>query len=259
MIIRAVNFAADDIKLSGQLYLPEDAGVPEYPTVCVCHGIPCDSPGVKPEPGDGGYPALAERICREGFAVMIFRFRGVGDSGGNFDIDGWTRDLKAAVDYLWVLSEVDRFRLTLLGYSGGAAVSVCVAAGDDRVSSVAACACPADFDSLKNSLADYESTVKHFRRIGIIRDKDFPPSDEEWLDGFSKIRPIEFVSRISPRPLLLVHGGKDELVDVSHAHRLYGRAGEPKAISVIDGAGHRLRRDERAVASVIEWLKARLV
>ena len=38
MIIRAVNFAADDIKLSGQLYLPEDAGVPEYPTVCVCHG-----------------------------------------------------------------------------------------------------------------------------------------------------------------------------------------------------------------------------
>lgn len=256
MIIRAAAFASENIKLSGQIYLPDIGSVVEYPTVCICHGIPRDAPGVSPEPGDGGYPELAERICREGFAVLIFRFRGVGDSGGNFDITGWMRDLEAALDYLWALNEIDRSHLCLLGYSGGAAVSVCVAAEDERVSSVVACACPADFDNLKKSIAEGEPIVEHFRRIGIIRDKDFPRSDEEWADCFSKVRPIEYISRISPRNLLLVHGSDDEVVDLSHAHRLYERAGEPKQLLVIDGAGHRLRRDERAVKPVIDWLKA---
>ena len=257
MIIRVVAFAADEVKISGQLYLPGDGGEPPYPTVCICHGIPHGAPDANPDPDDGGYPALAERICREGFAVLIFRFRGVGDSGGNFDILGWTRDLGAAVDYLWVLSEVDRSHLALLGFSGGAAVSVCVAAQDSRVSSVAACACPAEFDSLKDAFAEGESIIEHFRGIGIIRDRDFPYSDEEWLDNFSLVSPIKHVSGIAPRPLLLLHGSQDEVVDVSHAYRLYTQADEPKEIVVIDGAGHRLRRDEQAVAVIIDWLKAR--
>lgn len=257
MIVRVVAFAADEIKISGQLYLPGDGGEPPYPTVCICHGIPHGVPDANPDPDDGGYPALAERICREGFAVLIFRFRGVGDSGGNFDILGWTRDLGAAVDYLWVLPEVDRSHLALLGFSGGAAVSVCVTAQDSRVSSVAACACPAEFDSLKAVFAEGESIVEHFRGIGIIRDRDFPYSDEEWLGNFSLVSPLKYVSGIAPRPLLLLHGSQDEVVDVNHAYRLYAQANEPKEIVVIDGAGHQLRRDERAVAVIINWLKAR--
>lgn len=256
MITRVVAFAADEIKISGQFYLPGDGGEPPYPTVCICHGIPHGAPDANPDPGDGGYPALAERICREGFAVLIFRFRGVGDSGGNFDILGWTRDLRAAVDYLWVLPEVDCSHLALLGFSGGAAVSVCVAAQDGRVSSVAACACPAEFDSLKDAFAEGESIIEHFRGIGIIRDRDFPYSDEEWLGNFGLVSPLKYVSGIAPRPLLLLHGGQDEVVDVSHAYQLYAQAGEPKEIVVIDGAGHRLRRDERAVVVIIDWLKS---
>jgi len=257
VIIRVVAFAVDEIKISGQLYLPGDGGEPPYPTVCICHGIPHGAPDANPDPNDGGYPALAERICREGFAVLIFRFRGVGDSGGNFDILGWTRDLGAAVDYLWVLLEVDRSHLALLGFSGGAAVSVCVAAQDSRVSSVAACACPAEFDSLKDAFAEGKSIIEHFRGIGIIRDRDFPYSDEEWLDNFNLVSPFKYVSGIAPRPLLLLHGSQDEVVDVSHAYRLYAQADGPKEIVVIDGAGHGLRRDERVVAVIIDWLKAR--
>ncbi|MCK4698584.1 MAG: prolyl oligopeptidase family serine peptidase, partial [Dehalococcoidia bacterium] len=138
-----------------------------------------------------------------------------------------------------------------------AAVSVCVTAQDSRVSSVAACACPAEFDSLKDAFAEGEPIIEHFRGIGIIRDRDFPHSDEEWLDNFSLVSPLKYVSGIAPRPLLLLHGSQDEVVDVSHAYRLYAQADEPKEIVVIDGAGHRLRRDERAVAVIIDWLKAR--
>ncbi len=66
------------------------------------------------------------------------------------------------------------------------------------------------------------------------------------------------MAEIAPRPLLLVHGSEDEVVGVTHAHKLYGRAGEPKQIIIIDGAGHRLRQDDRAMAIVIDWLKSHI-
>ena len=60
---------------------------------------------------------------------------------------------------------------------------------------------------------------------------------------------------ISPRPLLLVHGDKDDVVDVKNATQLYEAAKDPKKLIIIKGAGHRLRRDERAVKTVVDWLK----
>jgi fermentation-respiration switch protein FrsA (DUF1100 family) len=156
------------------------------------------------------------------------------------------------VDYLCALPEVDKSRLSLLGFSGGAAVSVYLASADKRVSSVAACACPAEF----TKLGEAQSLIEHFRSIGAIRDDDFPPSAEEWFNGFKAVKPIDYVSGISPRPLLLVHGNKDETVDVSDAHRLYDRAGEPKKLVIIDGAGHRLRQNDEAMAVVLDWLKS---
>ena len=224
MISSKTVFEADGLKISGQIYLPDGAG--PHPTVCVCHGIPNSRPDASLSISDRGYHGLAERICGEGLAALIFNFRGTGGSGGNFDILGWTRDLGAAIGYLWALAEVDRARLLLLGFSGGAAVSVCVAAQDERVSSVAACACPAEFGSFLSEPGQPQSTIEHFREIGIIRDKSFPSSTGAWLDDFKSVSPISYVARISPRPLLLVHGDRDETVDVSHARKLYAQAGE---------------------------------
>lgn len=240
----------DGLRIAGKLYLPGNQS--SYPAVCVCHGIPAKSP----DPNDRGYPLLAEKICREGFAVLIFNFRGTGASEGNLDISGWTRDLKAAIDYLFALPEVDSSHLSLLGFSGGAAVSIYTASQDRRVSSVAACACPAKF-SFITDVADPSPVIDHFRSIGAIRDEDFPLSMEEWLGGFRLVSPIEYVADIAPRPLLLVHGSHDETVDLSQARELFDKAGEPKQITVVDGAGHRLRRDDRAMDIVIGWLKSR--
>jgi fermentation-respiration switch protein FrsA (DUF1100 family) len=241
----------DGIAIVGQLYLPGNKT--QYPAVCLCHGVPSGNP---PDPGDGGYPVLAEKIGRGGLAVLIFNFRGTGDSGGNLDILGWTRDLQAAIDYLWSLADIDKSHLSLVGFSAGAAVSVYVASRDKRVSGVAACACPADF-SLFTEADESQSAIDRFRNIGTIRDADFPPSAEEWLDGFRLVTPVNHIGKIAPRPLLLVHGSQDETVAISHAHRLYERAGEPKKLVIIDGAGHRLRQDDRATGAVMDWLKTR--
>ncbi len=249
MLVRTAALEVDGLNIAGQLYLPE--GQAPHPTVCVCHGIPARIP----DPTDRGYALLAERICHEGFAVFIFNFRGAGYSGGNLDMPGWARDLKAVVDYLWTLAEVDRSRLSLLGFSGGAAVSVYVASQDNRVSSVVTCACPAEF-TLVAKVEESQSIIDHFRSIGVIRDKGFPHSIEQWLGGFRHISPINYVAGIAPRPLLLVHGSEDELVAVADAHRLYDKAGEPKQIIIIDGAGHRLRQNDQSMAVVISWLKS---
>ena len=248
---KIVVLEVDGLKIVGQLYLPGKGERTPYSTVCVCHGIPAKSR----DPSDGGYPLLAERICRQGFAVFIFNFRGTGASSGNLDILGWTRDLKAAIDYLYALPEVDRSHLSLLGFSGGAAVSVFVASKDKRVSSIVTCACPTEF-TLLTKADDPSSVIDHFRSIGVIRDEGFPQSTEEWLNGFRLVSPIRYVAGIAPRPLLLVHGSQDELVEVSRAYKLYDSAGEPKQIIIVDGAGHRLRQNDRAMAIVIDWLKS---
>jgi len=249
MHTEVVTLEVDGLNIVGQFYLP--AGRMPYPTVCVCHGIPA---GI-PDPNDRGYALLAEQICRQGFAVLIFNFRGTGDSGGNLDILGWSRDLKAAIDYLCALPEVDKSRLSLLGFSGGAAVSIYVAAQDDRVSSVVACACPAEF-TFFNEVDEPQSVIDHFRSIGAIRDDDFPPSAEEWLGGFKLVSPINYIAGISPRPLLLVHGSRDETVEVGHVHKLYAWADEPKQLIIVDGAEHRLRQSGEAMAIVLDWLKS---
>ena len=246
---KGVIVAVDGLKLAGELYIPGEK--PPYPAVCLCHGVPS---GIT-EPGDGGYPALAERISKEGFTTLFFNFRGSRNSEGNFDIGGWLRDLAAVIDYLWQQPEVDRTRFALVGNSAGAAVSVCTAAKDKRITAVAAMACPAELSFISQ---DPAPTIKYFRNIGIIRDPGFPSLTEKWLDGFKEASAIRDIAGIAPRPLLIVHGIEDDLVKVENARELFQAAGEPKKLVLLEGAGHRLRREERAVRAVIDWLKDNL-
>jgi fermentation-respiration switch protein FrsA (DUF1100 family) len=248
---RNFTLTVDNLHLPGEVYFPETMKQPA-PGLCLCHGIPSGQP---PSSDDTGYPGLAEKFCAVGFITLIFNFRGAHQAQGNLDMLGWTRDLEAAIDYLACLPEVDRSRLCLLGSSAGAAVSVYVAADDQRVSSLVTFACPAEFSFLTDKKRAV-ATIDHFRSIGLIRDAGFPPSIDEWLAGFSAVSPLRWIDKISPRPLLLIHGDKDDLVPVEHARKLIEKAGEPKKLIIIPGVGHRLRLEEKAVNTSIDWLKA---
>lgn len=243
------SLKVDGLSLPGEIYFPEGM-VPPYPTLCLCHGIPS---GVPRDPTDSGYPGLARRFSAAGFLTLIFNFRGCGEAEGNIDMLGWTRDLRAALDYLATLKEADTSRLYVLGSSAGAAVSVYVAAIDSRVAGVVTFACPAEFGFLTNG-ERAKALVERFRNIGLIKDTDFPPSLKEWLNGFREVSPIRYVDKIAPRPLLLIHGEKDNLVPVEHAHHLYRNAGEPKQLLLLPDAGHRLRFDDTAVTAALNWL-----
>ncbi|MCX6001227.1 MAG: alpha/beta fold hydrolase [Chloroflexi bacterium] len=245
----AVILCADEMMLSGEVFLPEECNR-IYPAVCICHGIPA----VPYNPGEqGGYPELAARFCRAGFVSLVFNFRGCGPSQGNIDMLGWTHDLAAAIDFLAMLPEVDKNRICLIGSSGGAATCVYAAAKDKRVHAVATFACPAEFDFMAGGQTA-DTLIQRFREIGIIRDADFPASVEKWLEGFRTVAPIEYIDKIAPKPLLLVHGDRDEVVPLAHAEKLFAKAGQPKELVILRGAGHRLRQDERAINTAMKWL-----
>ncbi|MBV9292253.1 MAG: alpha/beta fold hydrolase [Frankiales bacterium] len=50
--------------------------------------------------------------------------------------------------------------------------------------------------------------------------------------------PVEVVPRISPIPLLLVHGDADHYFPVEHPQALYDAAREPKELWLLEGFGH---------------------
>jgi uncharacterized protein len=246
---KEVRITVNGLELAGQFVLPEGKE-PPFPAVILCHGIPS---GIV-DPADGGYPVLAARIATEGFAVLTFSFRGTGMSGGNFDIEGWTHDLEAAIDYMGNQPETAESNLILVGFSAGATVSIFVAAQDKRVAGVAACACPADFRAISD-VDDPRKTLNYFRKIGIIHDANFPCSVEAWLNGFRKIDALHSIAEISPRPLILVHAREDPVVPVLNAQKLYEKAGESKKLVIVNGAEHRLRRNAGAMEIVSQFLK----
>jgi fermentation-respiration switch protein FrsA (DUF1100 family) len=100
--------------------------------------------------------------------------------------------------------------------------------------------------------------IEHFRSIGLIKDSDFPSSIEKWREDFREVSPVVCIGRISPRPILILHGDGDNVVPLEHAYRLYREAAEPKELIIIPGANHRLRLEEKAVAAALNWLKARI-
>ena len=175
-------------------------------------------------------------------------------SEGNFDILGWARDLEEGLDNLTLRPEVDPKRIYLMGFSGGAAVSIYVAAHRKEVAALISCASPAEFRDLitGKGLDDF---LVHAREAGIIKDPAFPPSRENWKKSFQTVRPVDWIDKIPPRPLLMIQGTEDEVVDVGHAQRLYRKVKDRAEIFLIEGGGHRLRIDERAMEKALEWLK----
>jgi len=244
-----VKLKVDGLNIIGEVYSPDYDG--SRPALMLCHGIPSGNPK---KPDDGGYPLLAERFVAEGFIVMIFNFRGAGLSEGHFDIMGWTHDLNAALDYFCYCDGVDEERVSVVAFSGGAMTAIYVTARDQRIKALVSCCSPVSITFAKER-AQVEAFVENQRQISISRDSLPTQTPEQIMENFKRVDPLLCVDRISPRPLLIIHGDKDDLVDPAQAHQIYEQAKEPKELAMIAGAGHRLRIEEDAMKVATAWLK----
>ena len=69
-------------------------------------------------------------------------------------------------------------------------------------------------------------------------------------------RGTEAVERISPRPLLLMHGEADEVVSVERSREIYGRAREPKRLVLFPDCLHGLDQcREELDRDLLDWLR----
>ena len=70
----------------------------------------------------------------------------------------------------------------------------------------------------------------------------------------------DLVPRISPRPLLLLHGSADEVLSDACSRYIYAHAKEPKELRLYPGCGHGLDEcREQVDTEVVGWLVKQLV
>src|SRR3954447_302861 len=245
----AVEFTSEGLRLAGWMSRPEGPVSGLQPGLVLCHGFPREPKSARTLANT--YPQLADRLASEaGWTVLTFNFRGTGDSEGNFSLSGWMADLRAAIDHLLSVDGVGG--AWVAGFSTGGALSLCVAGEDERVRGAASLGARADFHDW---LGDPESFLEQAPQVGVIRDPGFPADVEEWVREMREIRPLALIGKIPPRPLLLVHGGDDDVVPIVDARALADGAEGEVELRVVSGAGHALRHDPRAVAVLLGWLE----
>lgn len=116
-----------DITLSGTLTLPKSQS--DFPVVVLISG---SSPHNRNEEIAGHKPFLviADYLTRNGIGVLRYDDRGVGQSGGKYEIaayDDRTSDVESAIAYLKTRKEVNSKKIGLIGHSEGGLIAAMVA------------------------------------------------------------------------------------------------------------------------------------
>jgi fermentation-respiration switch protein FrsA (DUF1100 family) len=216
-----VRFAASDGERISGWFIP--AGQSRR-TVVVCHGVGANK---------SNFMGVAPFLHRAGWNVLLFDFRGHGDSGGHTTSFGYLegRDVVGAVSYLQKrgLNEV-----ALYGFSmGGSSVLHAI----PQLPQIRAVIVDSTFAQLA-ALAQAQTAFLPGWLQGYMTG-----SMELWTHleigiGPSRIEPQRYVAQITPRPLLIVHGLADELIPPHHAHANFAAARQPKTLWLVNGANH---------------------
>lgn len=240
-------FTSGGIGIAGHLARPNVAPGTQLPGLLITHGFPHMNQGGRLSARS--FPELAERIATEmGWVVLTFTFRGCGDSDGDFSLRGWLDDLLAAARFLRSVEGVRGVWAS--GFGTGGALSVCAAAADPEIRGVAAVAAPADFDDWASHP---RRLLQHARDTGIIRSSAYPSAFDVWAREIRDVRAVAAIGEVAPRSVLILHGSDDEMVPVFDARVLADAHGEAD-LRIIDGGGHQLRHDPRAIAVLLGWL-----
>lgn len=182
---------------------------------------------------------ISSHLWRAGFNVLLFDFRGRGESDlapismGLWEVD----DLAAALE--WISARVPEASVGLLGFSMGAVVTL-LGGADPRVRAIVAdSAFPSQRAVLEH--AAQRDGSRYLR--GRFDARRFLPAVEWWHTRWGKppfdaIAPEVALAPLAGTPLLFVHGTGDRWIPLGQAERLYEAAPQPKELWLVKGAHH---------------------
>lgn len=159
---------------------------------------------------------MIKSLLAKGYNVLAFDFRNSGESSGKLTTVGIFEkdDLLGAVKYV---KSTGSKNVVLMGFSMGAATSIMAAAESTDVNGVIA-------DSPYSDLSEYlDSSLDKWSFLPPIPFNKTTTFSVRLLTGIdpATIIPKKVITKISPRPLLLIHSKEDTLIPVSNSQDLY--------------------------------------
>lgn len=202
-------------KIFGVFHKP--SGVEKFPTVLVCHGLGGQKVGRYRI-----YVLLAQRLAELGIGTFRFDFRGSGDSEGNFSdmtIEGEVSDALLCLSYLREHPNVIPEQIGIFGRSLGAAVAVLTASRTRQVNSL--CLWAPLYDSLQ--WQDKWQKI-HSPSLDVSDKKALMTVDGQipglgFYKQFFELAIDRALKNLEDIPLMLIHGGKDQVVPLEHSEK----------------------------------------
>ena len=184
------------------------------------------------------------------FDVVSVDMRGHGSSSGLYTFGAREElDMGVIVKHL----RKDYEKIGIIGFSLSGLIAVNYASINRGIDSLALICCPAAFDKIRYRFWGPAAIKTGLR--GLERGAGVKPGNP----FLKKKRPIELISKLSPIPVLLIHGGQDPIIDVKHSEELYIAAEQPKRLAIFKKGGHAeelFRQSARDFTSVLmEWFQ----
>lgn len=264
-----VRVPANGFSLAGTIARPPAAPARQLPAVILVAG---SGPQDRDETvfGIPIFGQLASRLADDGFLVLRYDKRGVGQSGGRIEsatLADYADDLRAAVRSVYDRKDVNRRQLAVIGHSEGGAVALIAAAKEKKITALALAATigvtgamlnmaqvTRGLDRAKRPEAEREATIALQKKIqtAVLTGEgweEVPPAlrrqaDIPWFKSFLAFDPAKPMADLR-QPVLVVQGLLDTQVDPSNADlleklaRARKRAGRVEVVK-IPGVNHLL-------------------
>ena len=235
--------AADGLLLSGW-FIPSSKKTSA--TIICCHGYPANKSDILP----------AVSFLYPDFNLLLFDFRGHGDSQGRLVTFGLreSRDILGAISHLKSQTGTKNLPIGIYGYSYGGAVAIKTAVSTKEVRAIVTDSTYADFPEM---IVQYYANFGPFKYLLGILPKIL--GNLFLKEGLSRLSPENIVGLITT-PLLIIHNSNDSFVPVTHARRLYEKAGVATAeLLVLPGATHGVGLQNEYQERITDFFKKYLV
>jgi uncharacterized protein len=239
-----VTIPANGFSIAATLTKPPALGRLRHPTVVLVAG----SGAVDRDSTVAGIPMLSQiagALAEQGFLVLRYDKRGVGQSGGRTEAvthRDYADDLIGIVRWLAKRDDVDERRLAVAGYGEGGAIAMLAAAREKKIDALVLLAASGstgadlileqqqrELDRMKLSDADKAQKIALQKQIeaAVISGKGWESlpedvrkqADSPWFRSLLLFDPAEVMPRIKQR-ILIIHGDLDTHIQPHHADKL---------------------------------------